>query len=428
MIIDLFSGPRGWSEGLRMHGLTDIGLELDTAACRTAVAAGHPTIQCDIAAYPTRPFTGRITGLIASPPCQAWSRAGKRGGLADQPLVHQAVHDLAHGRDTRAQLLARCRDPRSLLAAEPMRWLADLRPEWVCMEEVVDVLPLWRQYAGVLRGWGYSVWVGVLNAADYGVPQTRRRAILIASRARTVTAPDPTHAQEAMAPGLFGPGRARWVSMAEALGWGATDRPVPTVTAGGGKTGGAEPFPTQARNALLDAQQRGAWVLHTNRNQQPDGSRQTADPYAAPAPTFTSQTGSQWVLRSGQSVAGEGRAERRADQPAVTMTGRADLCAWVQTRPATTICSTDRVAPPGHRDRSPGGESQFGSPDTVRITVAEAAALQTFPADHPWQGTKTKQFEQIGNAVPPLLAAHIVAAATGLPAPAPAAIPAACGA
>lgn len=36
------------------------------------------------------------------------------------------------------------------------------------MEEVPDVLPLWRQYAAVLRAWGFSVWTGILNAADYG--------------------------------------------------------------------------------------------------------------------------------------------------------------------------------------------------------------------------------------------------------------------
>ncbi|MFF8590016.1 DNA cytosine methyltransferase [Streptomyces sp. NPDC015220] len=379
-IVELFRGPGGWAEGLRMLGLADVGLEWDTAACRTAHAAGHATIQTDVAAYPTAPFAGRITGLIASPPCQAWLRAGKRGGLEDQPLVTQTVHDLAHGRDNRAQVRAACKDERSLLAAEPMRWLYDLRPEWVCMEEVPDVLPLWKQYALYLQQWGYSTWCGVLNAADYGVPQTRKRAILIASRVRKVTAPDPTHAK-APELDLFGECLQSWVSMADALGWGATERVAPTVTAGGGKTGGAEPFPSQARNALLAAQERGAWVLHTNRDQRPDGSRQTTDPHGAPAPAFTAKAGGQWVLK----------------------------------RPATTVCATNRIAPPGHRNRDAGGESQFASPDTVRITVAEAAVLQSFRPDYPFQGTKTKQFEQVGNAVPPLLAAHVVSAATGIP-------------
>jgi DNA (cytosine-5)-methyltransferase 1 len=412
-IAELFRGPGGWAEGLRMLGLSDVGLEWDTAACKTAHAAGHATIQCDVAQYPTAPFAGRIKGLIASPPCQAWSRAGKRGGLADQPLVHQAVHDLARGRDTRAELLAQCRDERSLLAAEPMRWLYDLRPEWVCMEEVPDVLPLWKQYALYLQQWGYSTWVGVLNAADYGVPQTRQRAILIASRTRGVTAPDPTHAKSP-AEDLFGDCRKPWVSMAEALGW---DEGLTVNTRGDRKTAGGNEFPADRPSWALTEKTR-SWVLHTNRNQQADGSRQTTDPHAAPAPTFTSKSGGQWVLRSGQSVAGEGRAERQSHEPAITITGRADLCAWVQQRPATTVCATDRIAPPGHRDRSPKGESQFASPETVRITQAEAAVLQSFPADYPWQGTKTKQFEQIGNAVPPLLAAHIVAAATGIPMPA----------
>lgn len=381
-ILDGFAGPGGWAEGLRLLGLAETGLEWDAAACRTRVAAGHRmTVRCDVSQYPTAPFAGRVRVKIDSPPCQAWSRAGKRLGLVDQPLVHQAVADLAAGRDTRAGLLTACRDPRSLLAAEPMRWYHDLRPETILMEEVPGVLPLWRQYAGILRGWGYSVWTGILNAADYGVPQARRRAILIASRARNVTAPAPTHAEYPEPEGLFGDRRDRWVTMAQALGWGATDRPVPTVTAGGGRTGGAEPFPAQARAALLASQERGRWVLRTNRgNVRADGERQLIDPAAQPAPVVTTKTGEQWV----------------------------------RARPATTVCATDRIAPPGHRDRSPGGESQYASPDTVRITQAEAAVLQSFPAGYPWQGTKTRQFEQIGNAIPPRLAAHIAAAALGL--------------
>lgn len=413
LIVDGFAGPGGWSEGLRMLGLRDVGLEWDTSACRTRAAAGHLTIQCDIAQYPTAPFVGRIRGGIWSPPCQAWSRAGKGLGLVDQPLVHQAVADLAKGRDTRAELQAQCRDKRSLLAAEPVRWLYDLRPEWVAMEEVPDVLPLFRQVAEVLRGWGYSVWVGILNAADYGVPQTRRRAILIASRVRRVTAPEPTHAEQAEGAGLFGPGRARWVSMAAALGW---VHGQVVNTRGARKTPGGNDFSADGPSWALTEKAR-SWVLHTNRGHvRADGERQLVDPQRQPAPAVTTKTGEQWVLRNGNQP---NAAIRTGDEPAPTMAfgNNSARIEWVQQRPATTVCATDRIAPPGHRDRSPDGESQFASPDTVRITQAEAAVLQSFRPDYPWQGTKTKQFEQIGNAVPPLLAAHVLSAATGIPMP-----------
>ncbi|MFE7510630.1 DNA cytosine methyltransferase [Streptomyces sp. NPDC057540] len=404
LVIDLFAGPGGWSVPLSRFGIRDIGLEWDEWACKTRAAAGLLTIRTDVAMYPAGIFAGRTRGFIASPPCQAWSMAGKRLGLVDQPLVHQAVTDLAAGRDTREKLLGACRDQRSLLAAEPMRYLRALasagEPDWVVMEEVPDVLPLWKQYAVILRSWGFSAWTGILNSADYGVPQTRKRAILLASRARTAEPPPPTHARFAEPETLFGPGRERWVSMAEALGWGATDRPVPTVCAGGGPGGGPEPFPSGARKTLADARDRGTWTEPPAPSDivlkpQTRGAGWTArygtrgnSPASGPAPTCTSKaTHWTWALRSNSQ---SNATVRPVSEPAGTLFfgHRANECTWVA---------------------HPNNVKAQETPAPIRITAAEAGTLQTFPADYPWQGTKGARFSQIGNAVPPRLAAHLLA-------------------
>ncbi|MFJ2114581.1 DNA cytosine methyltransferase [Streptomyces sp. NPDC087850] len=392
LVVDLFAGPGGWSHALHVLGVRDVGLEWDEWACKTRARAGQLTIRTDVAMYPAWPLVGRTRGFIASPPCQAWSMAGKRLGLLDQPLVHQAVADLAAGRDTRAKLLAACADPRSLLAAEPMRYLHTLHqagePEWIAMEEVPDVLPLWRQYAVILRTWGFSVWTGILNAADYGVPQTRRRAILLASRSRTAEPPPPTHAQTAEPESLFGPGREQWVSMAEALGWGATDRPVPTVCAGGGPGGGPEPFPSGARKTLTDARDRGTWKPPSPRS-APRRTRSRPSPAGTHACTCENHPWA-WSLRSNNQA---NATIRSVEEPAGTLFfgHRANECMWV---------AEPSAAPPA---------GQEAAPDPIRITAAEAGTLQTFPANYPWAGTKGQQFSQIGNAVPPLLAAHLLA-------------------
>lgn len=392
IVVDLFAGPGGWSHALHVLGVRDVGLEWDEWACKTRASAGQLTIRTDVAMYPAWPLVGRTRGFIASPPCQAWSMAGKRLGLLDQPLVHQAVADLAAGRDTRAILLTACKDPRSLLAAEPMRYLHALHqagePEWIAMEEVPDVLPLWRQYAVILRSWGYSVWTGILNAADYGVPQTRKRAILLASRTRTAEPPPPTHAEAAEPESLFGPGREKWVSMAEALGWGATDRPVPTVCAGGGPGGGPEPFPSGARKTLVDARDRGTWKppVPTAATRRTRGRPSRA----GTAPCACGKHPWSWSLRSNNQA---NATIRGANEPAGTLFfgHRANECMW--------------VAEPS--PSAPDGDG--AAPDPIRITATEAGALQTFPADYPWVGNKGQQFSQIGNAVPPLLAAHLLA-------------------
>ncbi|MFD9248458.1 DNA cytosine methyltransferase [Streptomyces bottropensis] len=347
MIVEGFGGPGGWAVALQHRGIPHIGMELDRWACATRAAEGHPTIRCDVTTYPTTPFKGRITGKVDSPVCTPYSRAGKGQGIHDLPLVHQAIEDLAAGRDTRAQLRTACKDSLSLLAAEPMRWHADLRPEWIAMEQVPDVLPLWQQYARILRGWGYSTWCGILNAADYGVPQTRRRAILIASRTRTVAAPEPTHAEHPHAP-LFGPQLAPWVTMADALDWPGGIR---INTRGERKTSGGNNFPADEPS----------WAL-------------------------TEKARSWWVLRQG---ARSNATTRRLDQPAATLVA-------------------------GHARRDYQWQTVGDGPEQRRpLALSEAAVLQGFPAEYSFQGSESKAFQQIANAVPPPLAAVVLDEAAG---------------
>jgi DNA (cytosine-5)-methyltransferase 1 len=87
---------------------------------------------------------------------------------------------------------------------------------------------------------------------------------------------------------------------------------------------------------------------------------------------------------------------------------------WTRRRPATTVLADPRIAAPSAQDRDPSWKpgdkwpSQFTN--AVRVSIEEAAALQGFPADYPWQGSRTRCFLQIGNAVCPPVARLVVVA------------------
>jgi DNA (cytosine-5)-methyltransferase 1 len=111
----------------------------------------------------------------------------------------------------------------------------------------------------------------------------------------------------------------------------------------------------------------------------------------------------RWPAPAGKTSA---MVDPRPDSdPAHTITS-AGNATWVQDRPSTTVCGDLGGGRPGHKDRDQG-EAQFAQ-DSVRVTVQEAGILQSFPAGYPWQGNKTAQYRQCGDAVPPLLAAAIL--------------------
>lgn len=368
-IIDLFAGPGGWSEGLRRLGLRDIGIEWDAAACATRAAAGHFTIRADVTAYPIEPFRGRVTGLIASPPCTAFSVAGLGEGREHLPALVTAMY--------RGDWLA-LRDRCALPVWAPLdvgRWIEHTEPIWIALEQVPPCLPLWRALAERLRLDGYHTWTGVLNAANYGVPQTRRRAFLLAHRHRPVTPPTPTHARRPQ-PTLFDT-RQPWVTMADALGWDGALR----HTRGAGMIERHGPRPDRDTNepAMTLGSKARSWEL--NRRQGTGAKPMRAIPDDEPAPTLTAAAGAK--------------------------------SQWLWQRPATSAVDVLRSDVSGaHDEHGPSGP-RVQHLDAVRITLREALVLQSFPPDYPLAGSRSKAFEQIGNAVPPLLVAHVFAALTG---------------
>lgn len=338
---DLFAGAGGWDLAASALGIHARGVENMPEARATRDAAGLTTIHDDVWTFKPRYLGRQLTasGLIASPPCQTFSTAGKGAGRKALNVIRQlAPHVGGYTLKQLRRIATRATgDERTALVLTPL-WFALHHPyEWLAWEQVGSVLPVWEICAEVLREQGWHVWTGRLFSEQYGVPQTRGgpsgRAFLLASRGGPVGPPTPTHSRYySHDPGRLDLGVEKWVSMAEALGWGLGTRPAPT----------------------------------------------------------------NWRAEPTPAIEGETAAD----------------CDWVNDRPSPTVVGSfapDVVAAPGYRKA--GDPPRQKTPGSVRVTVAEAGILQSFPADHPWQGTKGKQYLQCGNAVPPLLAWHALGAA-----------------
>lgn len=377
---DLFSGAGGWDLAAVELGIHARGVENMKEARATRDAAGLTTIHDDVWTFQP---DGKATGLIASPPCQTFSAAGKGSGRKALEDVLRGIRDnYVPSLDHLNFLGEEVGDNRTALVLTPLHFALTGGYEWLAWEQVPTVLPVWEACAEVLRNEGWSVWTGLLHAEQYGVPQTRKRAFLLASRTPGVRPPTPTHSRYySRSPEKLDVGVAKWVSMAEALGWGLAERPSPTVTGGGTETGGAEPIAKLARYTG-----RPDWVMGTTNVRNGEYQSRGLD---HPAPTITS-------------------ACRSVKPPEAQ-----DALEWAFNRPSTTIVDSFKpeiVAAPGYRTTV----SRQNAPNSVRVTVQEAGVLQSFPADYPWRGAKGKQFLQCGNAVPPGLALHALAAAAGI--------------
>lgn len=323
-MVDLFAGPGGLDVAARWLELSVAGIEWDANACATRRTAGLGTVQGDVRDHNPDEFP-HATILTGGPPCQTYTVAGAGSGRKALNQVLSFITRMAEGDDITTELAA-LEDERTGLVLQPLRWALEAyragNPyQVIVLEQVPAVLPVWEAMAKVLEALGYKTATGVLHAEEYGVPQTRRRAIMIANRNLTPVLPTPTH-QRFRRKGLKA------------------------------STGQSALLPCKSIGETLDR----------------------VEPF---------------VLVSNYGTGGDpkARGRRTSKEPAFTVTGKVS------------------------RNRLVSGDRELD-----RLKVSEAGQLQTFPADYPWAGKDVSQ--QVGNAIPPRLAAHVLAAALGRDLPA----------
>lgn len=230
MIVDLFCGAGGWTLGATSLGLDVVGWDNNADAIATYDAAGNAGVCDDL----TRVSPWTCHGIVASPPCQPYSKAGKQ-----------------QGRD----------DPRGMLPLVVARWAEHSRPAWVAVEQVPGASSIINRLGAMLVNLKYRVVLREVNSECFGVPQTRTRIVLMASLYRTPGTPKATHSRfYPHHPDRLQTGVLPWVSMADALGWGMTARPSLTVTAGGTDTGGPEVFASRTRDSMTRERVHQRWT------------------------------------------------------------------------------------------------------------------------------------------------------------------------
>jgi DNA (cytosine-5)-methyltransferase 1 len=180
-VLDLFCGAGGFSLGFEWAGYDVLaGVDVDETALDT-FAANHDAraIECDLATVDPETFAheydihpSNVNVIIGGPPCQGFSTA-------------QANRDPD--------------DPRNNLVFRFARYVDHYQPESFVMENVTGITSIDDGETVELlcedfRQAGYSVEYATLNAADYGVPQKRRRVFFVGQQDGEPAFPEPTHA------------------------------------------------------------------------------------------------------------------------------------------------------------------------------------------------------------------------------------------
>ncbi len=315
--IDLFCGAGGLSIGLETAGFAiTAAIDIDRDSCEThASAVQHADVlQTSTEKISFSRFRG-VDLVAGGPPCQPFSAGGKR--LATK-------------------------DVRNMLP-EFLRAIREAVPAAFLMENVYGLgqaarLPYLTSFVEELRSLGYTVSSKVINAADYGVPQNRKRLFIVGTRRGVFTWPEPTH----------GPGRRqRHVSAGSVVSI-------------------SEPFGEKNPSRVFYAK----------------------NPDLRPSPY------------DGHLFNGGGRPiDLTRPSPTILASAGGNKTHFVDTM---------KAVPPYHAHLLRGGKPIPGElAGGRRLTVEESALLQSFPRGMRFAGSRSSRYTQVGNAVPPLLAAAL---------------------
>lgn len=326
--------------GLKRAGFDVVAaVELEAKAFAT-YKANHPEVQPfeqdirsvrgdNLKAYSP---TGEVDILAGCPPCQGFSSLTSK---------------------------YRRTDPRNELVLEMGRLVEEVRPRTVMMENVPGLAdkgkPLLEEFLGILKDLGYESELGVLQVADYGVPQNRRRLVVLAGRGFKIRLPDATHSRTG------DNDLGKWKTLHDAIG-GLEEEPVTLANAQA--VGGPQRFNWHVVRTLA------ARNLERLRATKPGGSRAQLPRDMRPACHQGSDKGFSNTY-----------SRMTWDQVPVTITGG---CTQIS-------------------------KGRFGHPERDRtISVREAALIQTFPTDYildtPYIGHAC---DIVGNALPCDFAASV---------------------